>query len=145
MKTAFILVIDLWYFWVPVAAIVSYFTFRFVQGRSKIKQLLFQMEGEGLLRYKKWRLIRVNFPLIHRITFSDIYLTKNRLVLINSFTKNKMLQAPVGPKGKAGKDNNIFKVEKASMLTFTTPINGGGRIRMHLKNALDWFNDIVEN
>jgi hypothetical protein len=130
--------------WIALALLGLYFIYRFITGRIRFKGHLFQLEGEGIIRRQSWVLIRVWFPLIHRITFTHIFLTKKRLVLFHAVTRNKMLQTPVGPKGSPGKEQNLFKAERANLLTFTSPIRGGGRIRMHLKDANGWFDDIVE-
>lgn len=142
MNRVFFLGLERGYLWVVLALAGAYFLYRLISGRLKFRNLLYQMEGEGLLRVSRWTPIRVKFPLIHRFTFSHIFLTENRVVLCHSVTRNKMLQVPLGPKGKPGKEDNLFFVEKAGMLTFKTPIRGGGRIRMHIKDAKGWLEDI---
>jgi hypothetical protein len=116
-------------------------------GRRKFKVHLARLEEEGLLRSEHHVLIRIHFPLLRRITFAHIYLSKRRLILFHFLTRGLILQAPLGEAGASGKEEGRFEVEKGKKkrLVFKTTIRGGGRIRMHLKDPSGWLADIVRH
>ena len=134
-------------FGVPAAFLLVYLGVRCFVGRRKFKVHLARLDEEGLLRCEHYVLIRINFPLLRRITFAHIYLSKRRLILFHFLTRGLILQAPLGEAGASGKEEGRFEIEKGEKkrLTFKTTIRGGGRIRMHLTGPSGWLTDIVKH
>ena len=147
MDCIFILVTNTLLFGVPAALLLVYLGVKSYVGRRKFKVHLARLEEEGLLRSEHYVLIRINFPLLRRITFAHIYLSKRRLILFHFLTRGLILQAPLGEAGASGKEEGRFEVEKGKKkrLVFKTTIRGGGRIRMHLKDPSGWLADIVKH
>ena len=133
-------------FWVALAGLsILYIGFRMIIGHRRFKEYLLVMKEEGLLRSQHWVLIRVNFPMVKRITFTHVYLSRRRVMLFYALTRGKRVQAPLGPKGSAGREEGRFEVETRggrSLLAWKTGLWGGGRIRMHVGNPKEWLADI---
>lgn len=133
-------------FWFAVIGIcILYVGFRIIIGRVRFKETVRVLNEEGLLRSQHGVLIRINFPLVKRITFTHVYLSKRRLMLFYALSRCRRVQAPLGPLGRAGNENGRFEVErkgKRSLLTLKAAMWGGGRIRMHVKDAEGWLKDI---
>ena len=136
-------------FWIAAAAVfILYGTVRTVTGRWKFREHLARIEEEGILRAREWVFTRIRFPLIHRITFTRVMLSRRRFVVFHGLTRRLLLQAPLGPKGVPGKEEGRFETEGKEgkkRLVFRTPRRGGGRIRFHLPDAEGWLADIREN
>jgi len=131
-----------------VGLIALYMGARVLQGFLSFKKRMKVISNDGLLRSEQWVLTRFRFPLIRRITFSHARLSRKRLILFHFLTRRMMIQAPLGPKGKAGGEDGFFEVEKRgskAVLTLKTTIRGGGRIRMHVNDPDAWLKDIVES
>jgi len=125
-----------------LAASATYWLARLVIGRKRFRALKPQLEGDGILLEEGPVFTRFNFPMIKRITFSRVFLTKKRFVMVHWITRNKVLQAPLGHPRSAGGDDAWFEVEqkgKRKVLLLRTTLRGGGRIRLHLKKPDEWM------
>ena len=128
-------------------AVVAWATFRIVLGRLRYPALLAQLEAEDILRSEAWVFTRFRFPLIKRVTFTRVILTRRRFVVLHWCSRNKVLQAPPGPRGAAGSDLHGFEVEQAGArkrLVLRTTIRGGGRVRFHLSDPDAWLEAIKQ-
>lgn len=137
------------YVWGAVAAVLAvYAGMRTVTGRKKFQEHRRRIEKEGLLRAQDRVLTRIRFPLIHRVTFTTVMLSRRRFVVFHGLTRRLLLQAPLGPRGAPGKEEGRFETEgkgKRRRLAFRTPRRGGGRIRFHLNDPDGWLADIKDN
>ena len=80
--------------------------------------------------------------MINSITVPILGLNK---FLFHFLTRGLMLQVPLGPPGKAGKEEGRFEAEgQKEILTIRATMRGGGRIRIHVKDGKAWLKDIVE-
>jgi hypothetical protein len=125
----------------------SYGFVRTLTGRLSFKKTEKALHEEGLLRSQRWVLTRIRFLLLRRITFCHLYLSTRRFILLHFLTHRVLLQAPLGPQGKAGKEEGRFEVEKTQsrpLLTLKTTLKGGGRLRFHVKDAKAWYQDILK-
>ncbi len=125
-----------------IAASLTYWLSRFVIGRKRFRILEPQLRGDGVLLEEERVFTRFNFPMIKRITFTRVFLTKKRFVMVHSLTRNKILQAPLGHPETAGSDEAWFEVEQRGtrkVLLLRTTLRGGGRIRLHVKNPDEWL------
>lgn len=128
--------------YLAIAATLTYWGSRVVIGRKRFRVLEPQLRGEGILLDEKRVFTRFNFPMIKRITFTTIFLTRNRFVMIHALTHNKILQAPLGHPETAGNDEAWFEVEQRGarkVLLLRTTLRGGGRIRLHVRNPDEWL------
>jgi hypothetical protein len=132
------------FYWVALALVVIWTGWRMVAGFTSHARLMGEIEAEGLLRRAAWAPVTMNFPMIKRITLCRIVLSRRRLVLFHLLTRGKILQAPLGPEGSAGKEEGRFEVQ-GSWLVFRTTMRGGGRIRMRVGDAKGWCRDIASN
>jgi hypothetical protein len=124
---------------------LCYAFFRTVRGRIRFKILLVELEGEGIVLSERFVFTRFNFPMIKRITFSHAFLTRSRFVIVHWLSRNMILQAPLGPEGRAGTEKGRFEAErrgKKARLLLRTTIRGGGRVRFHLKKPDEWLRGI---
>jgi|GEM_PF-2847655 len=130
----------------PILALfVVMVAWRTIRGRTRFPALLMELEEEGLLRRERGVLTRFNFPLIKKITWTRIYLTEHRFLIVHWFTLSFLLQAPVGAEGAPGTEKARFEVEskgRKKRLLLRTTIRGGGKIRFHLADPEDWFRTI---
>ena len=136
-------------FWIAAALLLLlYGTVRTVTGRRRFREHRARLEEEGILRSQDRVLTRIRFPLIHRVTFTRVVLSRRRFVMFHGLTRRLLLQAPLGPKGSPGKEEGRFETEgkgEKKRLVFRTPRRGGGRIRFHLRDAEGWLADIRDN
>ncbi|MFH1998106.1 MAG: hypothetical protein ABIK28_00430 [Planctomycetota bacterium] len=131
-----------------VPAVMVFLVYRMVMGRLRYARLRRTLDEEGTLLEQDWVLTRMRFPLIHRITFCLVVVTRRRFVLFHSITRGKVLQAPLGPAGATGKEGGRFDAESMGnkkVLSFYTALRGGGRIRMHVRDPMQWLALIREN
>ncbi len=132
-----------------IAAVVVVFAFsRVLLGRIQYRKLRESFEAEGVVRTEQWVFTRIRFPLIKRITFTHLVLTRRRFAALHWCSMNKVLQAPIGAPGKVDTDRNGFEVEisgKRKLLVLRTTIRGGGRIRFHLQDPDAWLEEIRKN
>ena len=131
-------------FWILLCLAASWIGFRTIVGRSRFGRLKREMEGEGMLREKGGVLMTVNFPLLKRITFVRVLLSRRRLVIVHGLTRGKILQAPVGPEGSCGTEEGTFEA-RGAWLVFRTTMRGGGRVRMRIPEAREWIEAIRAN
>jgi hypothetical protein len=146
MGSEFLLIIENPLLWGLAALALLYLVFRILLGRRRFRDHVKRLKGEGLLRAQHAVLTRIKFPLLRRITFTHLYLSKDRFMLFHFLTRKMLLQAPVGPRGAPGKEEGRFEIENrggTKILTFRTPIRGGGRIRFHVRDAPGWLDDII--
>jgi hypothetical protein len=135
-------------FYVMAAIVVVYALSRVVVGRMRYRKLRETFEAEGVLRTAQWVFTRFRFPLIKRITFSHVVLTRRRFAALHWCSMNKVLQAPLGAPGAVDADRNGFEVEargKRKLLLLRTTIRGGGKIRFHVPDPDAWLEDIRRN
>jgi hypothetical protein len=124
-----------------------YACFRIALGRIRYKRAARGFEQEGVLLSQRRVFTRFNFPMIKRITFTRIVLTRRRFVALHWCSLNQVLQAPVGPKNLAGTENGTFEAEKRgtkTRLLLRTTLRGSGKIRFHVPNAKEWVDAIRE-
>ena len=129
------------------AAVVVYAIFRILLGRLRCPALLAKLEDEGILRSEGWVFTRFRFPMIKRVTFTWVILTRRRFVVLHWCSRNKVLQAPLGPHGATGTEINWFEVERVDTkkrLVLRTTVRGGGRVRFHLSDPDAWLEAIKQ-
>ncbi len=134
-------------YYIALAAFASYFIYGVVKGRLGCGKLLHDIGGEEILLSERRVFTRFNFPLIKRVTFTRVYLTRRRFVVLNWLSLGMVLQAPPGPAGSAGTEKGRFEIEsrgRRKLLTLKTTLRGGGRIRFHLHDPEAWHRMIIE-
>ena len=92
------------FLWLLLIGLALYLGFRMVTGFHSHRKIMGSLSAEGLLRCQRWVLMRMKFPLIRRITFSHVYLSEKRFILFHFLTRGLILQAPLGPLGKPGRE-----------------------------------------
>lgn len=133
---------------VCVLIFVALILYRFLAGRLRYPGLRRTLEEDGIVLEQKRVFTRMRFPMIYRMTFCTVVVTRYRFMLMHFLTRSKILQAPLGAAGAPGKEEGRFEVEELGekkVLTFRTTIRGGGRIRMHVRNPEEWVARIREN
>jgi hypothetical protein len=101
-----------------------------------------------MIRREQRVLTTTRFPLIKRIGYTDLYLTRRRFEARRIFSGRRLLQAPLGPPGIIGSDRHGFEVERdgeRKYLTLRTTLRGGGRIRFRVEDPSGWVADIRAN
>lgn len=132
------------FYWWVAGGLLIWLAWRMAVGFTRYGRLSGEMESEGVLRRAAWVPVTMNFPMIKRVTFCCIVLSRRRLVLFHFLTRGKILQTPLGPEGAAGMDEGRFEV-KGPWLVFKTTMRGGGRVRMRVKDAKAWRDEIAAN
>jgi hypothetical protein len=125
--------------------VLAYVAGKRVQARGPYRRAGEELASEGILRRKRCARIGVSFPLIHRTTLVQVILSRKRIMLFHVLTNAMILQAPTGASGQAGKETGRFEVERrwaGTSLTFKTTVKGGGRVRIYLRDAQAWLEDI---
>jgi len=128
-----------------IGAVVVYAIFRILRGRLRFRTLMERFEEEGILRSEHRVFTSFRFPLIKRITFTRVILTRRRFAAMHWCSLHKVLQAPLGASGVAGTETGWFEVESRGtrkLLLLRTTIRGGGRIRFHLSDPPAWLKTI---
>jgi hypothetical protein len=144
----FLFIPDLSFGWLLIAGAVLYLGFRIGLGRLRYGSHRRRLQSEGLLRSQSFVPVTFRFPLIRRFTFARVHLSRKRLVLYHFITRNMMLVLPLGPRGKPGIENGRIEKEtsgKKTVLVARVALRGGGRVKLHLKEAESWYEDIVAN
>lgn len=116
-----------------------------VTGRRGLAAHLAVLEEEGMVRTAHRVLTTTKFPLIKRIGYTNLYLTRRRFEARRVFSGRRLLQAPLGAPGIVGSDRHGFEVERDGercFLTLRTTIRGGGRIRFRVDDPKGWVADI---
>lgn len=130
---------------VPAGAILIFIVIRVLSGRRGLAAHLVALEAEGILRRERRVLTSARFPVIKRVGYNDLYLTRRRFEARRIFSGRRLLQAPLGAPGIVGSDRHGFEVERDGervFLTLRTALRGGGRIRFRVADPEAWLADI---
>ena len=129
----------------PAGVVVILAVLYAVIGRRGLAAHLAVLEEEGILRTERRVFTTARFPVVKRMGWNNLYLTRRRFEVRRIFSGRRLLQAPLGAPGIVGSDRHGFEVERdgtRSLLTLRTALRGGGRIRFRVQDPDAWLADI---
>lgn len=137
-------------YWIYIfaAVITAFVIYRTIRGRTRFRVLKRDLEAEGILMEQSFVMTGFSFPMIKKLTFADIFLSRRRFVVTHWLTANMILQAPLGAEGAAGTEKGRFEVEetdRGGRLLLRTTLRGGGKVRFRLDDPEAWLQGIRDN
>ena len=117
--------------------------------RSSKNRILSMMNTEGMLMSQKRVTMSYHFPIKHRITLVDLYLSHKTLAAFQPFFNIRNLCLPLDRAATPEAHNTRIALEHdkngKAFLKLYTEAMGRGEMRLHPDRAEEWFAIIREN